>query len=133
MTISTPSIPDVDSPEAARAGVHAVINMRKRWKLTWAQLARLLGVRSESTLQNWSSRVPETLAPDTLERMGYLMGIYYALEQIRGGERSEQWLHSVNAGNPFFGRSPLEYMLNGRMTDLLETYRYLKGVATGAF
>ncbi|MEX2582803.1 MAG: hypothetical protein WD766_05995 [Gemmatimonadota bacterium] len=67
--------------------------------------------------------MPETLAPDTLERMGYLMGIYYGMEQIRGGERSQDWLRSPNAGNPFFGRSPLEYMLDGRMTDLVETYR----------
>jgi hypothetical protein len=133
VTIIASSLPDVHSPEAARAGVHAVLNLRNRWNLTWAQLARLLGVRSESTLQNWSSRVPETLAPDTLERMGYLMGIYYALEQIRGGERSQDWLRSPNVGNPFFGRSPLDYMLDGRMTDLMETYRYLKGVASGAF
>lgn len=133
MDLIAPDLPALDSPEAARAGAHAAFNLRSRWHLTWAQLARLLGVRSESTLQNWSSRVPESLAPDVLDRMGYLIAIFYSLEQIRGGERSEQWLRSPNAGSPFFGRPPLDYMLGGRMTDLVETYRYLKSVATGAF
>jgi hypothetical protein len=126
-------LPDIDSPETARAGAHAMFRLRTHWRLTWGQLARLLGVRSESTLQNWTSRVPESLPPDVLDRMGYLIAIYYALEQIRGGELSMQWLRAPNAGNPFFGRSPLDYMLGGRMTDLVETHRYLKGVATGAF
>ena len=133
MVLSAPDLPDIDSPETARAGAHAVFSLRTRWHLTWAQLARLLGVRSESTLQNWTSRVPESLAPDVLDRMGYLIAIFHALEQIRGGERSEQWLRAANAGSPFFGRRPLDYMLGGRMTDLVETYHYLKGVATGAF
>jgi single-stranded DNA-specific DHH superfamily exonuclease len=133
MDLISPHLPDIDSPETACAGAHAVFKLRTRWHLTWAQLARLLGVRSESTLQNWTSRVPESLAPDVLDRMGYLIAIFYALEQIRGGERSEQWLRAPNAGSPFFGRPPLDYMLGGRMTDIVETYRYLKGVATGAF
>lgn len=125
---SPKGLPDVDSPESARAGAHAVLRVRTRWHLTWAQLARLLGVRSERTLQNWASRVPESLAPDVLDRMGYLIAIFYALEQMRGGERSEQWLRTPNAGNPFFGRSPLDHMLGGRVMDLAETYRYLKGI-----
>jgi hypothetical protein len=129
----TPDLPDIDAPETARAGAHAVLKLRTRWHLTWDQLARLLGMRSERTLQNWTSRVPESLAPDVLDRMGYLLAIYYALEHLRGGERSEQWLRALNNGSPFFGRPPLDYMLGGRMTDLVETYRYLRGVATGAF
>lgn len=133
MALIASDLPDLDSPETARAGVHAVLRLQGRWRLTRAQLARLLGVRSESTLQNWTNRVPESLAPDVLDRMGYLIAIFHALEQIRGGERSEQWLRSPNAGSPFFGRSPLDYMLGGRMMDIVETYRYLKGVATGAF
>jgi hypothetical protein len=128
-----PDLPGIDAPETARAGVHAVFRLRTRWRLTWEQLARLLGVRSVSTLQNWTSQVPETLAPDVLDRMGYLIAIYYAMEQIRGGERSVRWLRASNSGSPFLGRSPLDYMLGGRMVDLVETHRYLKGLATGGF
>lgn len=133
MAIVAPDLPDVDSAEARRAGVHAMLRLRTRWRLTWPQLAQLLGLRSESTLHNWSSRVPESLGRDVLERIGYLLAIFYALEQIRGGERSGEWLRAPNAGSPFFGRSPLEFMLGGRMTDLMETHRYLKGIASGAF
>ncbi len=111
MALIAPDLPDIDSPETARAGAHAVFKLRTRWHLTRVQLARLLGVRSESTLQNWTSRVPSSLAPDVLDRIGYLIAIFYVLEQIRGGERSEQWLRSPNAGSPFFDRPPLDYML----------------------
>lgn len=125
-------LPGIDSPETARAGVHAMVKLRTRWHLTWDQLARLVGVRSVSTLQNWTSHVPETLAPDVLDRMGYLIAIYHALEQIRG-ERSDRWLRAPNSGSPFFGRSPLDYMLGGRIVELAETHRYLKGLTTGGF
>ncbi len=123
MALIAPDLPDIDSPETARAGAHAVFKLRTRWHLTWAQLARLLGVRSESTLQNWTSRVPSSLAPDVLDRIGYLIAIFYALEQIREDERSEQWLRVPNAGSPFFSRRPLDYMLGGRMTDLVDAHQ----------
>lgn len=125
-------LPTVGSPEAARAGVHAMLNLRTCWCLTWSQLARLLG-RAESTPRRWTSRAPASLSPDVLDRMGYLIAIFYTLEQIRGGHRSTHWLRAPNAGNPFFGRSPLDYMLRGRIVDLVETHRYLKGVATGTY
>lgn len=132
MARSASDLPDVDAPETARAGIRAAFKIRDHWQLTRPELTRLLGIRSETTLRNWTAHTPERLAPDILDRMGYLIAIFYTLEQIRGGARSVQWLRAPNTGSPFFGRPPLEYMLEGRMADLIETYRYLKGVATGA-
>lgn len=33
----------------------------------------------------------------------------------------------------FQGRAPMDYMLDRRTTDLVESYRYLRGVVTKAF
>jgi len=133
MAQSPSGLPDSDSPETARAGVHAMLRLRKHWHLTRDQLARLLGIPSGSTIDDWTIQVPEALAPDVLNRMGYMLAIYYALEQTRGGERSAEWLRAPNSGSPFFGRSPLDYMLDGRMVNLVETHRCLQRVATGGF
>jgi hypothetical protein len=54
------------------------------------------------------------------------MHVYRALRQILGPDDDARWLRSANSGVPFLGRSPIEFMLQGRVADLLDTHRYLR-------
>jgi transcriptional regulator with XRE-family HTH domain len=127
------ALPDIQSPEAARAGVRAFFRLAELWGLTRSEMATLLGVRSTSTLDNWRKKAPETLQPDTLERISYLLHIHRSLRQILPAERADEWPRRPNSAAPFLGRSALEFMLQGRVQHLLDVHRYLQGVASGAF
>lgn len=130
---STPrTVPDVASPEVAKAGVEMIFGLAERWQLSRTELARLLGIRSTSTLDNWRKKAPETLRPDTLERISYLLHIYRALHQLLPERQADQWIRRPNQASPFLGMSALKYMLRGQVRHLLDTHHYLKGVAAGA-
>ena len=133
MTPTATSLPDVQSPETARAGIRAFFRLAELWGLTRSEMATLLGIRSTSTLDNWRRKAPETLQPDTLERISYLLHIHRSLRQIFPPERAREWPRRANSAAPFLGMSALDFMLQGRVQHLLDVHRYLKGVASGAF
>jgi hypothetical protein len=127
------SLPDLDSPETARAGASLFAKLAEEWGLTRAEQATLLGLRSTTTLDNWRRSPPRTLGIDTLERISYLLHIWRSLHQVFPAGYGLAWLRASVHEAPFLGRTPLEFMLQGRVRDLLDTHRYLKGVASGAF
>ncbi len=133
MSLVIPTLPDVHSSEVARVGLETIARIADRWQLTRAELATLLGVRSTTTVDNWRKKTPETLSPDTLERISYLLHIYRSLQQLVGEDGDERWLRTPNAGDPFLGTAPLDYMLQGQVRHLLDTQRYLKSIVSGAF
>ena len=53
--------------------------------------------------------------------------------QLLPEEQADEWIRQPNQADPFLGRPALEYMLQGQVRHLLDTHRYLKGVAAGAF
>lgn len=133
MASATTPLPDIGSPETARAGIHAFFHLAELWGLTRLEMGTLLGVRSTSTLDNWRTKPPKTLQPDTLERISYILHIHRALRQMLPPERAHEWPRRANTAAPFLGRSALEFMLQGRVQHLLDVHRYLRGVVSGAF
>jgi transcriptional regulator with XRE-family HTH domain len=130
MAVAPPVIPGIESPEVAKAGVEMIFGLAECWNLSRPELARLLGIRSTSTLDNWRKKAPESLSPDTLERISYLLHIYRSLQQLLPEERADQWIRRPNRASPFLGTSALEYMLQGQVRHLLDTHRYLKNAAS---
>jgi hypothetical protein len=133
MGITIGTLPGLDSPETVRAGTDLFVKLADEWGLTRAEQATLLGLRSTTTLDNWRRHPPRSLGIDTLERISYLLHIWRSLHQVFPPDYRLSWLRANVSGAPFLGRTPLEFMLQGRVKDLLDTHRYLKAIASGAF
>lgn len=97
------------------------------WGLTVAQAMTLLGVTSRSTYMSWKAKAPARLAPDTMERISYLLGIHKALRILfsRDEQSVREWVKVPNSNPVFGGRPALERMLSGRVADLYEVRRFL--------
>ena len=97
------------------------------WGLTVAQAMILLGVTSRSTYMSWKARAPARLAPDTMERISYLLGIHKALRILfsRNEQSVREWVKAPNSNPLFGGRPALERMLSGRVADLYDVRRFL--------
>jgi len=108
------------------AGLRAFFNIARAWKLSEAQQLRLLGLTVRSTLFAWKRKAaqgPVKLGPDTLERLGNLVGIWKALAILfPQDEIADRWVHQPNDNYPFLGESPLTTM-QGSMEGLAQARR----------
>lgn len=102
----------------------AVINLFARWELSDQQAAVLLGDVSVRTFQRWKQGQYGRPGPDLAARLSNLLGIHKALRLLfRDHARGYGWIRRPNAD--FGGRSALDIMLQGHLTDLMRVRRYL--------
>ena len=101
----------------------AAVNLFDRWDLTDDQSAVLLDMNAR-TYARWKAGAIGELKRDIRARLSNLMGIHKALRLIfREPSRGYAWMRSPNQA--FGGRSALEVMLGGELTDLMRVRRYL--------
>jgi hypothetical protein len=118
----------VDSTMAADGAValRAFARIAELWHLTIVEQLKLLGLSSRSTYFKWRKDPQARVPRDTLERISYLLGIYKALQVLLPDTRAaDEWVRRPNQAAPFGGRSALERMLSGNVSDLYEVRQYL--------
>ncbi|MFG6490056.1 antitoxin Xre/MbcA/ParS toxin-binding domain-containing protein [Roseateles sp. BYS78W] len=129
-----PQIRDLGTVEAARKVLRAFFNIARAWQLTPGEQEVLLGV-SQPTCYRWrNDQVASALSGDTLERLGYILNIYAALQILLPiQERADAWVRQPNTA-PLFGGGPaLKRMLGGRVGDLKVVADYLDAMRGGEF
>jgi uncharacterized protein (DUF2384 family) len=108
----------------AQAMLRAVLNLLDKWGLHRHEKLVLLGGPSERTFQRWRAGQVGPLPPDTVFRLGDLLGIHKALRYMfTDVRRAYAWIKRPNA--VFGGRSALEMMLQGAPTDIARVRAYL--------
>ncbi|RIX99738.1 DUF2384 domain-containing protein [Aureimonas flava] len=101
----------------------ATVNLLRRWELTDDQAATLLDLPIR-TYARWKAGEQGRIDRDTRARLSNLMGIHKALRIIfREAERGYRWIRAAN--DSFGGRSALDVMLGGELTDLMRVRRLL--------
>jgi hypothetical protein len=111
--------------EKAQAGLTAFFSIAEEWGLDNEQQRTLLGSPGRTTFFDWKKKKKGNLSRDVLDRLSYIIGIYKALRILFSDKTAKQWLHNSNADPLFSGKSPLEYMLGGRLVSLADVRRYL--------
>jgi hypothetical protein len=107
----------------AAAMFRAAIRLFQYWGLTDDQAATLLDLPVR-TYRRWKAGEQGRIDRDGKARLSNLMGIHKALRIIfSDAARGYRW---IKAGNDAFaGRSALDIMLGGELTDLMRVRRYL--------
>jgi Protein of unknown function (DUF2384) len=112
------------TPAEAAAMLRAAFALFAKWGVTDAQARRLLGQPSASTLYRWKRGEIGAIPPDTVWRLGDLMGIHKALRYMfTDPARGYAWVRKPSLD--FGGRSALERMLAGAPGDLAAVRAYL--------
>ena len=102
----------------------AAVQLFQRWGLTDRQASTLLGEIPTRTYARWKAGKIPRLGRDLKTRLSNLMGIHKSLRIIfREDTRAYGWIHQPNT--VFDGRSALEIMLQGDLTDLIRIRQYL--------
>lgn len=110
--------------EEGEAGVRLVLRLFERWGLSDREARVLLGGVSARTYARWKAGEIGRLETDRKMRLSLLAGIHKALRSLfTEPERAYGWVTRPNAD--FGGHRPLDVLLQGRMTDLLDVRAYL--------
>ena len=119
-----------DQDHGARATVAPVNALRGFFQMmgAWnvgAEDARLiLGSPAERTYYTWRAGKAVRVPHDTLRRIGYVAGIYKALQIVYSDPHlADTWVNRPNRA--FGGQTPLERMRAGDVTDLAAVRAYL--------
>ena len=125
--VAKPAIPKVDlgSPAAAAAALRTFWRLAEAWELSAAEQATLLGV-GRTTLYQWKQGKVGPLDRHVLERLSHVFGIYSSLQILfPASGRAEEWVRKPNSARVFGGRSALDRMLGGQISDLFVVREYL--------
>jgi hypothetical protein len=115
--------PDPISDAEAGAMFRAAVQLMSRWEVTDEQAAILLDTPLRS-FRRWKAGSLGRMSRDLKARLSNLMGIHKALRLIfNEADRGYRWVKAPNSA--FDGRTALEVMLGGELTDLMRVRRYL--------
>lgn len=117
-------------PDLSGSGLRTFSNIADRWSLSEQEQMKILGVESRSTLHSWKSKAKARqqikLGRDTLERISYVLGIYKAINILLPiAERADRWMHAPNDAPIFGGKSALDRITSGNVSDLFIVRQYL--------
>jgi hypothetical protein len=127
--------PTFSAQELAAPALRAFERIGQAWQLSVDDQLRLLGHPPRSTFFAWRKHPERASLPrDTLERLSYLLGIWKALQILfPEAGAADAWVRQPNQAPPFGGRSALERMLAGNVSDLHAVRSYLDGVRGGGW
>ena len=122
-TEAKPFSPEPITDEEAAAMFRATLNLFRLWDVTDDQAAILLDL-SKRTYARWKAGDTVRLGRDGKARLSNLIGIHKALRIVFSeAGRGYSWVKTRN--DAFGGRSALETMLGGEITDIMRVRRYL--------
>lgn len=114
-------VPITDAEGAAM--FRAALNLFRLWQVTDEQAAVLVDMPVR-TYRRWKAGEAGRMGRDLKARLSNLMGIHKALRLVfREPERGYGWVKAPN--DAFSGRSALDVMLGGDLTDIMRVRRYL--------
>lgn len=118
-----PDIP-VITDEEATALARATVNLFNAWGLTDQEARVILGEMAQRTWARWKAGDIGRIDRDLRARMAILMGIHKALRYLFiDPVRGYAWIRKPS--DAFGGRSALDVMLRGEITDLIDLRKYL--------
>jgi hypothetical protein len=122
-TLPRPFVAEPVTDAEAGAMFRATLGLFQRWGVTDDQAAVLLDLPLR-TFRRWKSGDVGRIDRDGKARLSNLMGIHKALRIVfHEPARGYRWIKAANEA--FGGRSALDIMLGGELTDLMRVRRYL--------
>jgi len=119
----------VSHMDMVKAGLTAFFNIAEKWELTVSEQRVLLGSPAEATFFKWKKNPASVnrLTHDLLERISYILGIHKSLRILFNNKQESvyTWIKKPNKAPMFNGRTALQRMLGGNVSDLYAVRRYL--------
>lgn len=118
------SLPDHIPRDRQQLALEGFFGIMIHWGVDNASARRILGMPAERTYYEWKKGKVGRLPQDTLRRIGYVAGIWKALEIVYSDPAlADGWVKRPNVH--FGGQTPLERMAAGDVTDVAAVRAYV--------
>lgn len=127
--------PKVSIEQMGAAGIRAFGRVAQLWNLSISEQLLLLGEPSRSTFFAWRKQPEKAKLPrDVLERISNVLGIFKSLEILfPDAKAADAWIRKPNSAPVFGGKTALDRMLAGNVSDLNLVRRYLDAMRGGGW
>lgn len=110
--------------EAHDLAMQGFFGIMARWEADNKVMRAILGSPAERTFFEWKKGKVARLPNDTLRRIGYIAGIWKALQIVYSDPQlADSWVNRPNRA--FGGQTPLARMAAGDVTDLAAVRNYI--------
>jgi len=110
--------------EAHDLAMQGFFGIMARWDADNKVMRAVLGSPAERTFFDWKKGKVARLPNDTLRRIGYVAGIWKALQIVYSDPQlADSWVNRPNRA--FGGQTPLARMAAGDVTDLAAVRNYI--------
>lgn len=118
--------PAVSTSGLGGPALRSFFKIAEAWTLSEREQMKLLGLESRSTLHSWKSGRVAKISADTIERISYMLGIFKAINiLLPDNARADAWMRAPNDAPLFGGKSALDRMTSGNVSDLFVVRQYL--------
>lgn len=119
-----------DAIEKSRVALRAFFKIAELWRLDQQEQLALLGQTDPLQLAQWAEGKGPSLCRDTIERISYVLGIFHAINVLLPvRELANAWVREPNKAPIFGGKSALDRMTAGNVSDLYVVRQYLDAEA----
>lgn len=116
--------PEILAADRHNLALEGFFQIMAKWNVDNSNARRILGNPAERTFYEWKKGKAGRLPDDTLRRIGYVAGIWKALQIVYSdAATSDSWVHRANRA--FGGQTPIERMAAGDVTDLAAVRAYI--------
>ena len=120
------------SPHVRGVAMRAFDRLCKVWVLSEEDQRGLLGISAGVELDRWRED-PVLIAPDAIERISVLLGVFRAINVLLPSPTSaDEWIRRPNKTRMFAGGSALEFMLERGLAGMYDLRGYLDGEIGGS-
>jgi hypothetical protein len=124
MTANLQKAPDIIPAARHGLALEGFFQIMARWGVGNTEARRILGNPAERTFFQWKSGKAARVPEDTLRRIGYVAGIWKALQIVYSDAAlADGWIMRPNKF--FAGQTPLARMTAGDVTDLAAVRAYV--------
>ena len=112
--------------------VKAVTRAADIWELRNADAAALFDVPLATWNRMKSGQFRGTLDRDKRMRASLIVGIFKGLRLLFNGPLEHGWPKAANAGPPYQGRSPVDFMIEGGIPAMMRVRDHVDALRGGA-
>lgn len=112
--------------------VKAVARAAELWELRNVDAAALFDVPLATWNRMKAGQFRGTLDRDKLMRASLITGIFKGLRLLFNGPLEYGWPRAQNAGLPYQGRSPVEFMIDGGIPAMMRVRDHVDALRGGA-
>lgn len=126
-TQSPRNLDDIETRKAiSNIAVKTFIGIMDTWGASTGDRCMIMGGIPEVSYNEWTESKVGTLTKDQLERIGHILGIHKSLCLLFcDSDGRMRWFKTPNHDDTFLGKSPLERIASGHITDLIAVRNYI--------